>query len=1021
VEVAGNGGCEFAHDRIQESAYTRVGEKKRKQLHAAIGLQWLKTYGYSPDTETLYEIARHLFLGLEYLPDGERMNYILLNYKCGDRAKERAAFSAAFEYFSRAIHLLAPGDWYAHYDLVLNLFIGGSESAAIIGERGVAEAWAQLVVDHADTLQTKFRGFEVKLNILNENHEMLQAVELLLRLLNELGFKIKRKPTNVDLLIELVKTKKVLWNRRIHDLEHLKPMSNEAALLFMRLSAKCTTSIFSAAPELLPLIVFKQVQLSVRYGNSPYSPVGYAAYGFALSSILGQLDRGFQFGELAIRIAASNNSAEVLAKVGAMFYGFLSYWKNDIRKSIPALKKTYTTGRETGDLLYASFAATFHSCLLFFTGEKLDVVQQLMEEDSSLIKEMKQDLVYIVSENQRQMVQHLTKPSGRPLSITGAEPTEEQFVQKLLDKKDAATLFDFYVYKVILCYLLEDPVTTFNFAQKAFEQEDETSSQQMSYPYFMLFTALAAAGAYQISPQKKYIRRIKIARNKLKRIVEHAPDNFKAMYELTTGAYYSVKGQNELALKYYSQGIESARANRFIHLQAIGYDLLGNHYVRNEAWAHADMVLKKAHATYASWGAMAKCFKLEMQYPELFVDLHADRSGPAKNILIHTNILSEANNTFSYVSDVNQLLRNLLRMITDLCEVNSLQLLFRQKDDTFQVKAWVRGTEFIINKSDNASSEVPSFPLSVINFINRSKQSLLSENAENDQRFYMDSYFRENNVTAFIGFPIVRNDKLLAIIYIENIKPATGFRHDIAGMLQSISMLMGISVENALLIEEHERVSILEKDFNNNLLAISHSAEENERKRIAAELHDDIGALLSTTKLYLTHQQNDSSPTQKKAQAILDKAIQNLRQISHQLSPASLEQFGLVTGIKGMIHDIQQTGAIRVVLDSNLSERLTQSQELQLYRIFQELFNNTLKYSKATHATVRIEKKNNRLECEFTDNGIGFDIDAVTNSHQPGKGIGLQNITSRARTINGKLYLHSAPGKGVSMKLEVKL
>lgn len=992
---------DFSHDRIHESIYAMIDADERKKIHFSIGHRLLGTYGHSPEPDVLLETGRHLHLGFDLIPKSFYSNYLLLNYKCGKLSKEKAAFAPALEYFTRGINVLTLDDWQNNPDLALDLFILGAEAAVITGEHARAEKWANEVIERTNDLGIRFQAYEVKLNIMNENHEMLGAVELLLKLLEDLGYPIKRRPSKVDLLKELIKTKAMLWRKEMTDLQRLPAMSKLEALLFMRLSAKCTTSIFSAAPEILPLIVFKQVQLSVRYGNSPYSPVGYAAYGFAISSILGQLQRGFQFGELAIRLATDDHSGEVQSKVMSMFYGFLSYWKNDIRESIPALKKTYVRGRETGDLLYASFAATFHSSLLFFTGEKLSAVLQVMEEDSVLIREMRQHLVYIVSENQRQMVRHLTSAIETTLEITGDEMDEAAFVSKLVSKKDTATLFDFYVYKLILCSLLDHPTTAAMYAEKALKHEDDTSSHQISYPHFLMFTVLTATEAYRSAPAGKYKRIIKKALKRLEKIVKHAPANFKSMYELSLGSYQTILGNPALAIKHYTAGVEAARSNRFIHLEAIGYELLGRHYAQQDTWAFAEIYLKKAYSTFDSWGAVAKCRKLAQRYPELFTQWHTlKRTSNNQPVSMQRDI----------DGNVGQILQNLVQIVSDRCAAEKVLLLLKGKDANYEVKA-VTGNSLIPDVS---------FPLSVINFINRSEQTLLCEDINEDPRFFLDNYFEQSNTKSFIGFPVVSKEQLLAIIYLENKHTGIRFSEEVMNTLESLAMLIGVSVENAILLADHESIRLLERNLNKNLLTISQSVEENERKRIAADLHDHIGAILSTSKLYLSHKKPEPHITER-ASHLLDEAICNLRQIAHQLSPVSLERFGLIPALKNMIQDIAQSGAFSVDLDSNLQERLAEGHELQLYRIFQELFNNSLKYSQATHVNVKINKVDDMLKCTFVENGIGFNLAEIERLSAAGKGIGLQNIHNRARIMNAKLYLHSAPGQGVTMNLEMKL
>lgn len=998
---------EFAHDRIYESIYATVSEEEKKVIHLRIARELENANALAENMDILMEVARHYHLSAELLPSESRFEMIRLNYRCGMLARQKAAFSLALEYFKRAADRVSETDWLNHYQLTIDLFIQAGESAAITGARAVAEAWAETAISKSKNLADRFRAFEVQLNIMNENHEMLSAVELLIKLINELGFGITRLPSNLRLAKELVLTRSLLWNKKTDDLAALPIMTHEPALIFMRLTAKCTTSIFSAAPDILPLIIFKQVQLSVRHGNSPYSAVAYAAYGFALSSIMGKLDQGFQFGELAIRLASNGHAVEVESKVRAMFYGFLSYWKNDIKDAIPALKKTYVLGRETGDLLYASFAATFHSCLLFFTGEKLSVVHKTMQQDSVLIAQMKQDLVYVVSENQRQMVSHLIYSDSQSLDITGDEASEEIFVAKLLAKKDTATLFDFYAYKLFVSYLLDSSSSAVHYIEKALHYEDDTSSHQISYPHFLLFAALATADAYALGPQKKYKVRVDKIRRRLRRIVGHAPLNFRAMYELASGSYCIMLNQFELGLQHFTSGIEFARADRLLHLEAIGYELVARHYGKKNAWSFAEVFLKKAYAAFENWEATAKCKKMARDYPEMTFETRTFR-----------HVFDTHNQPLGLKtdepSDINQVLGNLTLAMKHRTMADKVTLLVRTKTGAFEVR-----TSSNHDTTPIGDRDLLLFPQSVVNFVKRSEQSVVCRDVQKDHRFASDRYILDHHVNAMMGFPVMMKETLTAIVYIEN------HRVDEYGPeyenLESLNALIGLSVENALLFEEHEAVRSLEQNLDKNLLQISHLAEEKERKRIADDLHDDIGALLSTTKLYLSHQGADSRQGLHKAEMVLDEAIKNLREIAHKLSPATLQRFGLIPTLDLMVQNISETGAICIEMESNLTERLPEGTELQLYRIYQELLNNTMKYSCATEVKIGIEKKENVVRCMFSDNGIGFSMTETQNPPLSGRGVGIQNIYNRAKGVNAKVSFQSSPGNGVAMSLEIEM
>ncbi|MBN2596195.1 MAG: PAS domain S-box protein [Marinifilaceae bacterium] len=194
--------------------------------------------------------------------------------------------------------------------------------------------------------------------------------------------------------------------------------------------------------------------------------------------------------------------------------------------------------------------------------------------------------------------------------------------------------------------------------------------------------------------------------------------------------------------------------------------------------------------------------------------------------------------------------------------------------------------------------------------------------------------------------------------------------------------------------------------------------EENERKRFATDLHDSIGPLLSSINLYLSalaksklSDRNEKMITASRE--IVSETLVNIKEISNNLSPHVLNDFGLVNAIHSFINQINLSKSINITLDSkNLEGRLNQQVEVVIYRVVTELINNTIKHAGASNIQITLSKENNSLNLIYIDDGKGFNPQEISIETS---GMGLYNILSRIRSLNGTHNIQSTPETGGMM------
>jgi len=215
----------------------------------------------------------------------------------------------------------------------------------------------------------------------------------------------------------------------------------------------------------------------------------------------------------------------------------------------------------------------------------------------------------------------------------------------------------------------------------------------------------------------------------------------------------------------------------------------------------------------------------------------------------------------------------------------------------------------------------------------------------------------------------------------------------------------------------------LQQEAERQLLDTVIETEYKERRRFAEDLHDGLGVLLSALRLYL-NEINNAPDAEKRMSIIassnnmLDEAIENARNISNNIMPASIKSDGLEYALRAFCDKINASGKISIKVNStNFSQRLSNTDEISLYRVLTEMINNTLKHAEATEINISLLKKADKLFVTYRDNGKGFDFEEVISSSN--KGMGLDNTISRINSIGGKCTIKSKPGEGFFAGIEV--
>ncbi len=245
------------------------------------------------------------------------------------------------------------------------------------------------------------------------------------------------------------------------------------------------------------------------------------------------------------------------------------------------------------------------------------------------------------------------------------------------------------------------------------------------------------------------------------------------------------------------------------------------------------------------------------------------------------------------------------------------------------------------------------------------------------------------------------------------------------GIIISFLMLVGLIFIRQI-FNLQDRVDELRKISETRLLAAVIKGEEKARQAIARDLHDGLGPLLSSIKMIISAADvekidPDNRKIIEKSCEAADEAILTLKEISNHLSPHLLKNYGLTKALERFARQLAENRPVKFSMDTNIEgKRYFYDLEINLYRIITELMNNSLQHGDPGMINLKIFEKSSFIRVEYTDDGKGFNLDEIY-AESPQRGMGIENIRSRVKSLDGYLYIDTAPDNGFSIFIHVPL
>ncbi|MEH1939785.1 MAG: AAA family ATPase [Nostoc sp.] len=776
----------FLHDRVQQAAYALIDKAHKQVVHLQIGRNLLEKTLPERLSERLFEIVDHLNHGIELVSEQPERNEIArLNLIAGQKAKAAIAYSMAQKYLATARVWLAASSWQTNYDLTLDLYLETTEVAYLCGDFEQVEYWMAIVLQEAKTILDIVKVYEVKIQTDIAQNHLLKAINTGLQVLQQLGISFPETPSKSDIQLELNTIISHFDNKPIQDLIQLPEMAKPEKLAAMQILSRITLAAHHAAPDLVSLLVFKQVNLSIQYGNMFVSPFAYANLGLSLCGMVGNIEAGYEFGQLALRLLPHLKIHSLKARTLFMVTNFIIHWKEHIRETSKPFLEAYQSGLETGDLEFAAYCAFTYCLQLFIVGKELVEVEHQMAKYCEAIHKVKQITSLTWIQIFQQSVLNLMGYSVNPSRLVGESYNEDNRLPH--HEIDAVILFLVHLNKLILCYLFSEYAQASKNAAIAESHAIRVIATPL-VPLYYFYSSLARLAIFPGSSaqaQSEILKNVAISQKQMKQWAAYAPMNYLHKYHLVEAEIARVLDRLLEAEEFYEQAIQGARDNEYLQEEALAYELAAKFYLSRGREKFAQTYMKEARYCYERWGAAAKVKDLETRYPQLF---------PQSSGIAHTPICTTSGTTFNHSPiafdlaavmkaslaisreiELDKLLSSLMKILIENAGAQT-GFLILENSGKWAIEAYCElndGEKVCATQVLQSLPIANHLPESIINYVIRTYESVILNDATREGHFINEPYIQQNQTKSLLCLPLLNQSKLVGVLYLEN-QLATG-------------------------------------------------------------------------------------------------------------------------------------------------------------------------------------------------------------------------------------------------------
>jgi PAS domain S-box-containing protein len=820
------GSYKFIHDRVQEAAYSLIPERLRAEAHLRVGRLLAAHTSAEKREEAIFEIVNQLNRGAALvISRDEREQLAEFNLLAGQRAKATTAYAAAITYLAAGAALLSEDSWDRRHGLTFALELHRGECEFLTGALAEAEQRLAALSSRAATTVERATVACLRVDLYTTLDQSSRAIAVGLDYLQHLGIDWSAHPKDEETRREYERIWSQLGSRMIEDLIELPLMSDPASLATMDVLTKIGPPSLHTDAHLFSLVICRAVNLSLESGNCDGSCFAYVRLGMVAGSRFGDYQAAYRFGRLGHDLVERHGLKRFQARTYMCFGGFVLPWTRHVRAGRDLLHRGLQAANKMGDLVYAACGHHLTTNLLA-TGEPLVDVQREAENVLAFAQKARFRFIIDIAATQLELIRTL-----RGLTPKFGSFDDEQFAELRIERRftrspDLQAECSYLIRKLQARFFAGEYRTAVEASSRA-QSLLWTLASHFETAEYHFYGALSRAASCDSAPaaeRQQHIEALAAHHKQLQVWAENCPDNFENRAALVGAEMARIDGRDADAMRLYELAIRSARTNGFIHNEALANELASRFYAARGFEKIARVYLQDARYGYLRWGADGKVRQLEQLHPHLR-DAPVPASptttigAPVERLDVGTVL--KAAQAVSGEIVLGELIKTLLRIAIEHAGAErGLLILFEGDEPRVAAEATTGRGQVEVTLRQTAASPA-ELPESLLHTVIRTRESVILDDASAQNPFPADEYILKKHARSVLCLPLVKQAKLIGVLYLENNLASHVFTSSRISVLELLASQAAISLENARLYSDlQEREARIRRLVDSNIIGV---------------------------------------------------------------------------------------------------------------------------------------------------------------------------------------------------------
>lgn len=820
----------FLHDKVQQAAYELSDHQEREAIHYSVGCLLQKHASPEELADNPIRFVDHLNKGSQLITDpAERIRLTELNHAAGIQAQRSAAYESALQYFSKGIQLGSEEVWQQNYPLALSLATEYQQCAYLTARYEEADHWIENLLKRCRTDLERAEVLSMRTRQYSTTGKMESSIEAAIQGLALLGVNITQNPDARSIANEHAAIRRHLRKRTISELIDSPTIKNKKKSVAIRLLMEIFPAAFlSGSGRLFPYLVLKAVNLSLRYGNSRETAFTYAAYGMLLCGSLEKPALGLEFGTLAIKMNERSDDITLKSRVIYVYTMFVHHWSHSWASMTEWFRRGVEAGYQSGDLLYLAYSA--QDCVIWDPTLDLETAERKHQDYLNIVKDCEYQDSFDSGTLFLQLQRNMLGRTADLLSLDDDNFDEDSCLAGMIQRRFMTGVANYHIYKAEICYLYRElsQALVHIRAQDALLASAMSLPQLVRYELISFLSFTASFRQLDESEQQEIELRLHKQLKRMTRWARHCPTNFLHLKLMMEAELARIQHKPQTALNRLKQSMAAAHTSGFIRDEAFANELAGRHLI---AWGRpkdAEGYLRAAHSLFSHWCAHRKVRHLEREFPLLVPTGLSDHVLQRSSSVIATHVpeaphssasldmdsVIKASQTISSEIHLEQLLPRTIRILLENAGCQLGCFVLTQEDRLVEAaRTDMYQDEVTVPSAEPRSLDPETLPLQVIQQVLRSGIPFVLNDAPEDPVPLGDPYLTKIRPRSVLCLPMTRQSSLGGVIYMENRVASGVITPNRIEVIRLLAAQASISIENARLYNDQQRLIRAQKRF----------------------------------------------------------------------------------------------------------------------------------------------------------------------------------------------------------------